>query len=170
MKNILSIKRADINSKQLDISQKNLRVIPVTTYKDDLANLLFLSFHGTLDDNGETPDFWNTEVSEVFEEKYGEIIQELSFCLVWEDKLVGTFITTIFRGVPLIIYVAIHPDFRGRHFSKSLFNHAFNELIAATHYEEVYLVVKTNNQVAYNLYSGLGFKKVGTDWDSVLNK
>lgn len=168
MREILSIERSSVVINPPDTLQNNLVFKPVEKNINDLPNLLYLSFHETPDDDGETYDDWDIEVNGIFEQKYGRIIQELSFNLILSDQLIGTFITTKFRSIPLIIYVAIHPDFRGNHFSEYLFNHAFNQLVHKTTLKELYLVVSKNNSVAYNLYHKLGFQKVGTNWDEVL--
>lgn len=132
-----------------------------------LAELLYRSFHDTVDDEGESMAEWLDEVQATFAGKYGEIITPLTFKLCHEDKAIGAFITSNFREIPLILYVVIHPDYRGQQLSKALLRQGI-AIAEKEGLESLYLTVTLKNVAAYQLYQKVGFEVIGENWDEVL--
>lgn len=100
--------------------------------------------------------------------KYGEIITAFSFNLYHEELLIGTLITASFREVPLILYIAIHPDYQGQGLAKILLHYLIKQAQQVQSHQQLFLVVAANNVPAYKLYKKIGFTERGTKWDAIL--
>lgn len=140
-----------------------------TERRKRLARHLLYSFKGTIDDEDETITEWLAEVKASFEGKYGPLLKAHSFYIEENKQIVGSAIVSLFRGIPLIIYVAVDPEKRGQGLSKKLLQqmlYSFEE----SEYHEVFLVVTPGNFPAERLYKKFGFEAVGTNWDKVLQK
>lgn len=140
----------------------------LTNESDSLAQLLYRSFKDSLDDQGETLEEWQTEVTATMNNKYGEIITAFSFNLYHEELLIGTLITASFREVPLILYIAIHPDYQGQGLAKILLHYLIKQAQQVQSHQQLFLVVAANNVPAYKLYKKIGFTERGTNWDAIL--
>nr|WP_212647218.1 GNAT family N-acetyltransferase [Enterococcus sp. 9E7_DIV0242]OTP13620.1 hypothetical protein A5888_003098 [Enterococcus sp. 9E7_DIV0242] len=135
-----------------------------------LAQLLWESFHGSIDDLGETPEEMAVETEEILAGKYGEFLGKHSYVYVEKstNQFLGCALVSFFREIPLIIYVSVLPEARGRNLSTTILNQTLQSL--ASEYEAAYLVVKDGNIPAEKIYDRLGFEAVGNDWDHVLNE
>lgn len=125
------------------------------------------AFKGTIDDEGETLTDWLIEVKEAFQGKYGPIMEEHSFYIKKEGKIIASTVVALFRGIPLVIYVAVDPRDRGRGLGKNLLRKMLDSFCDSM-YQEVYLVVTPGNMPAEIIYEQLGFEVVGTNWDELL--
>lgn len=141
----------------------------LTATDSQLAELLYLSFHDAIDDEGENMEDWQAEIQATFAGKYGEIMTPLTFKLCYQDKAIGALVTSNFREIPLLLYVVIHPEYRGKHLAKALLRHGM-VLAAKEGLSGLYLTVTLKNIAAYQLYQKLGFEVVGEHWDDVLGK
>jgi hypothetical protein len=135
-----------------------------------LAHLLWKSFHGSVDDLGETPEEMVQEVTDTLAGKYGEFLGQhsLAFSETPDAAYEGCVLVSLFRGIPLIIYVSVAPSARGKKRSTMIMKQVMRSL--AVDYEAVYLVVTEVNLIAQRIYQQLGFVAVGSDWDTVLNE
>lgn len=167
MKRGLAQKNAgqDSSSEQL----MSLEILSIKQQKQ-LAWLLWESFHGSLDDLGETPEEMIQEVTEILAGRYGAFLGKHSYVLKGKEN--GTFLAcglvSLFRGIPLIIYVSVSPTARGSRLSEKVMKQVMDSL--AEEYETVYLVVAEGNTPAEKIYQRLGFEEAGRDWDSVLKE
>lgn len=132
-----------------------------------LARHLLDSFIGTIDDEDETIVEWLEEVKASFAGKHGPLLKAHSFYLEDRKRIIGSALVSLFRGIPLIIYLAVDPDQRGQGLSKKLLQQMFYSF-ETSEYQEVFLVVTPGNFPAETLYEKLGFEVVGTNWDTVL--
>ncbi|MBP2097590.1 GNAT family N-acetyltransferase [Enterococcus rivorum] len=132
-----------------------------------LARHLLYSFKGTIDDEDETLTDWFEEVEASFAGKYGPILKRHSFYIEEGKAIIGSGIVSLFREIPLIIYLAVDPEKRGQGLSKKILQQMLYSF-ESSEYQEVYLVVTPGNFPAEKLYAKLGFKPVGTNWDKVM--
>lgn len=137
------------------------------TIQKRLAKHFFYSFKGTIDDEDETIAEWLQEVKKSFQGGHGPLLKEHSFYIEEGKKIIGSAVVSLFRGVPLVIYVAVDPDKRGQGLSKKLLQQMFYSFEESS-YQEIFLVVTPGNFPAETLYKKMGFKPVGSNWDKVL--
>lgn len=169
MRNILSFTLQEQPTKpSLCALPEGYHFAPLDSKEKRLAKLLYDSFKDSLDDQGESLEEWETEVASTISGKYGEILPSLSFNLFHDETLIGTLITSLFRGIPLILYVAIHPTQQGNGLAKQLIQQAKEELKKSKQHQELFLVVAAKNIPAYRLYKTIGFVERGTNWDDIL--
>lgn len=176
MRKIMSLQSMETIEPNKATSVPFLRHLPIGTQLEPLdnctesalANLLYASFKDSLDDQGESLADWEKEITATLKGKYGEILPCLSFGLFHQEVLVGTLITSLYRGVPLILYIAIHPDYQGGGHAKQLIQQAKQRLSESQTYQELFLVVAAGNTPAYNLYKKVGFIERGTNWETLL--
>ncbi|OJG92902.1 hypothetical protein RV15_GL002036 [Enterococcus silesiacus] len=131
------------------------------------ARHFFDAFKGTIDDEGETLTDWLIEVREAFQGKYGPIMKEHSFYIKEEERIIASTVVALFRGVPLVIYVAVDPRDRGRGLAKKLLMNMLNSFYDSI-YQDVFLVVTPGNLPAEIIYKQLGFEGVGINWEELL--
>lgn len=136
----------------------------------ELAWLLWETFHGTIDDLGETPEEMEQEVTAMLNGKYGKFLGEHSFISIDAEsgEFQGCGLVSFFREIPLIIYVSVRSQARGKRLSTVILKEVIQSL--SQEFDAAYLVVTEGNTIAENIYHQLGFVDVGRDWDTVLNK
>lgn len=170
-------------SERIIMSKKIVKqeIVDIQAYNclDDLENKFDLTqcfakhfleaFNGTIDDEGERLADWLIEITDTCDGKYGPIMEEHSFYMKEKEKIVASTVVALFRGIPLIIYVAVDPKYRGQGLAKKLLKKKLNSFCNSKH-QEVFLVVTSGNLPAEMIYKKLGFKSVGTNWDHVLKQ
>lgn len=134
-----------------------------------LATLYYESYRHTIDDEGESVADWQKELNEAVHSKYGVLLTDISYTLFYGQKLAGCILCSEYRGVPLIIYIVIHPNHRGRHLSKVLLSKTL-QTSRLKGLSSVYLVVTNENKKACRIYKEIGFKVAGNNWDHVLKE
>lgn len=120
-------------------------------------------FYSAYDDEGESIADWQKELRETAEGKYGPLIPELSFQLQKDNHPIGAIVTSTFQELPLLLFVVMDADFKGKGLSKLLMNEVIQraKAMGLTH---LYLVVTVENQPAYKLYEACGFSFAGESW------
>ncbi|MCB5954531.1 GNAT family N-acetyltransferase [Enterococcus sp. CWB-B31] len=114
---------------------------------------------------------WEKEVSESFKGKYGELLRTHSFISkdTESDQVLGTAIVSLFREIPLLIYLAVDPDRQGEGLAVKMLDKVVETMVVSDVYKELYLVVIPENHRAKEIYERYGFLTVGSSWDEVLN-
>lgn len=155
-----------ISSDSFILSDEPYTFSSFNTNNSKTAELFFKSYHGTTDDEGETLLDWEKELSNTVNGKYGKLLNNLSFTMSFDGKIIGSLISSTFHEIPLILYVVIHPDFKGKGLSKLLMREAIQRA-KSTKIEKLYLVVTTENLSAFELYKKIGFTYQADSWDEL---
>ncbi|EKD26929.1 MAG: hypothetical protein ACD_79C00967G0007 [uncultured bacterium] len=82
----------------------------------------------------------------------------INLLLVFEEKITGFLFSCIISDECELHNIAIHPDYRGKGFSKLLIQ-SFFELLKGKKIANIYLEVRQNNLTAINLYQKTGFSE-----------
>ena len=141
--------------------------------KSELAVLLWRAFKGSPDDRGESVEDFEVEVEESLKGAHGQLFMDWSFLYV--DHLTGQVLATamvsLFRGIPLLIYLAVDPEAQGQGLAVIMLNAVTDAMLSSPEsdtFQELYLVVVPENDRARKIYDAAGFDVVGSDWDEVL--
>jgi GNAT superfamily N-acetyltransferase len=124
-----------------------------------LGQLMYDSYKGTIDYEGETLEQSIEEMKGTLGGKYGEVNFPASF-IVLEGKLaISAVIFVDFKkeNMPLLAFTMTHPEFQGRKMSQALIKMGMNVLQEQGN-KECCLVVTEGNQPAQSIYDKLGFK------------
>lgn len=125
-----------------------------------LAHLMDVSYRGTIDHEGETPEQCLAEMKGAIEGKYGPFLADASFVSLEESNAVSASLITLWKELPLLAYSMTAPTHQGRGIAGFLIRKSLVALKAAG-YKELYLVVTEGNTPAENLYRKLGFEFLG---------
>ncbi|MBI1885167.1 MAG: GNAT family N-acetyltransferase [Chloroflexi bacterium] len=121
-----------------------------------LAELMFVSYAGSIDDEGWSVEETQHEVAAFADGKYGPPLWECSFVAMVSGRPASAVLLCEENGVPLLAYVYTHPEFRGRGLVTGLVQRA---LTALRHrgYAKARLRVTIGNAAAEHVYRKLGF-------------
>lgn len=122
-----------------------------------LGILLSRSFAQTIDDEGETPEQGEAEMTRTLTGKYGPLLDFASFLIESEGRVVSTSVVTLYKERPLLAFSMTDPDYQNRGLSRFLIERSITAL-AERGYAELTLAVTEGNAPAQHLYSALGFK------------
>jgi ribosomal protein S18 acetylase RimI-like enzyme len=125
-----------------------------------LGALMDRAYQGTIDHEGETLDQCVEEINAAVTGKYGPFIQEASFIVTSDNKIICASLVTLYKEKPLLAFSMTDPDFQRKGLATFLIEKSINAL-ARTGYPEIYLVVTNGNLSAQNLYFRLGFCQIG---------
>jgi len=124
---------------------------------DLMGELLYAAYHGSIDDEGESPEAARQEVARTFGGAYGPVLWDCSFIVIQEGQAVGaTIVTDYASGPPLLAYVIVKPS-RQR---SGLAQHLLKRTLDALHRTgrgQMRLFVTAGNTPAVNLYRKLEF-------------
>lgn len=124
-----------------------------------LGQLLYVSYKGTVDDEGATEDESIVEAEDTLRGKYGNIIWDASFVAAADDTLVSTTVITDWaKSNPLLAFVATHPNSQKQGLSANLIQASLSSL-HKLNIPVLHLVVTENNDRAIRLYKKLGFQE-----------
>lgn len=168
MDRTIMIFNTSVNHKKIAIPSTFTIKTPVKN-NVDLSKFFYESYHNTIDDEGENLQDWNNELSEVFNSKYGHIIKQLSFSLYKDKQLIGCLLSSQFKGITLILYVVIHPNYGGQGLAKFLLSKVI-ENGKQLNTSKIYLVVTNENTSAHTLYKSIGFEPTRKKWENILDK
>ncbi len=129
-----------------------------TSDLSQIGELMYDSFLGTIDYEGESEEDAKSEVVALFQGKYGAIIPDACLCI----KENGTIISAVFftwhesKLMPLLTFTMTRSSFKGRGYAKMLLKAGLNELIRAGQ-TQCCLVVTRGNESAIKIYKYFGF-------------
>lgn len=166
-----------LSSKKSD-SKNGLRPVNVRTDLAQLADLIELAFHDTMDDNGRAAIREWRYMSSMgtllgFLGRFNELALGIGQGYVWleDNRIVGN--VSIYparwpRQVGkawLIANVSVHPDYQRRGIARQLMQASF-DMIQDKGGKQVILQVEYDNEAALNLYDNMGFvrERAFTTW------
>jgi ribosomal protein S18 acetylase RimI-like enzyme len=123
----------------------------------ELAELLVVSYRGTVDDLNQTTAEALQELEDhTTGEAIGPMLWDCSFVALDGDQLVSTVLTCESKGRPHLPYIYTHPDWQSRGLATALIQLTTNALLEHG-YDRVALRVSLTNQGARRLYERLEF-------------
>jgi len=138
---------------------REVRIRPVApSDREDLSTLLYASFRGTVDDEGETAADARTEIEKTFAGTYGRFLPDCSFVIRQSEGLAAACLVTWFEPhqAPLVAFSMTLPAHQRRGFATTLLRASMNALLDRG-YAVLTLVVTKENVPAQALYRKLGF-------------
>lgn len=126
-----------------------------------LAALMFDAYHGTIDDEGETPDDARAEVQRTLDGTYGDFLPGCSFAVKEGNQMLAATLVTLWQDAPLLAFVMTHPDAKGRGLATYLIQQSLSALLGQG-YDDLHLFVTEGNVPAQRVYERLGFAVVAT--------
>ena len=127
-----------------------------------LGELIYASYKGTVDDEGETPEQAFAEARDTLEGKYGPLLAKYSFVIDDGDRLGSASVVTLLpsKAGPHLVFLMTRRDRWGRGMGTFVLKQTINALAADGH-ERLTLYVSEQNEGARRLYQRLGFKETG---------
>ncbi len=125
-----------------------------------LGTLMLEAYKGTIDYEGETLEDAVKEVSTVLKGGYGPFLNECSYIIEDEGKMLSASMVVLSDEAdqPLLVFSMTHPDHKRKGMAEFLLKASINWLFDAN-YEELCLVVTEGNTGAIRLYEKLGFRR-----------
>ena len=123
-----------------------------------IGELMYDSFLGTIDYEGETLEDAISEVVEVFKGKYGAVINDACLCVKENEVIISAVVFTWHEreNMPLLAFTMTRSSHKGRGFAKNLLRAGFSELFGIGH-AQCCLVVTKGNEPAMSIYKSFGF-------------
>lgn len=123
-----------------------------------LGHLMYHSYLGTIDYDGETLDQAIQEMSETLTGKYGKVNFPASLAVIDGGTAVAAviFVDHAKLGMPLLAFTMTHPKFQGRGLAQGLITSCLRNLQEQA-FAECCLVVTKGNRPAEDIYKKLGF-------------
>ena len=139
------------------------RARPITLRDGPLLGaLMYDAYHGTIDDEGETPADAVAEIESVLRGKHGPLLGDSSLVIEEDGRALGATIITDWSDErtgtrqPLLAFLMVHPEASGQGMGTYLLSQSINALLA--HGErELVLFVTVGNGAAQHIYQNLGF-------------
>lgn len=126
-----------------------------------LGALLYESYHGTVDDGGETPEDSVVEAERTLQGLYGEILWTASYVVQWGNKLVSACVVSDYEKLrPLLTFAVTSPSHQGKGYGTCLIERSISSL-KQMKIKQLNLVVTDANTNAVRLYKKLGFVQTG---------
>ena len=127
----------------------------------ELASLMFDSYQGTIDYNGETLQEGVAEVKSYFERPDWKPLLHCSFVLVSDDHIISACLVSTGEKTPgpLISYVMTRSNFKGQGLAKAIVQRAL-QTIRSAGYGGAAATVTEGNTPLEKLLVGLGFSRV----------
>jgi len=128
-----------------------------------LGKLMYVAYHGTIDDEGETPEEALQEIESTLAGKYGPPLTACSFLVEGHGRVLGASVLSDWtdertgRKQPLLSFLMTHPDAKGEGMATFLLKKSINALLAQGE-KELVLFVTVGNDVAQHIYQQLGFQ------------
>jgi GNAT superfamily N-acetyltransferase len=121
-----------------------------------LATLMYDAYHGTVDDEGETPEMVTAEMQSLLAGKYGAFLPGNSFVIEEQGRALSATIVTLWEGAPLLAVAMTHPTAKNQGMAAELIGRSVRAL-AENGYADLILFVTDGNAPAQHLYERLGF-------------
>jgi len=144
-------------STMLPDCQRHYRQIEIGD-AEKLGGLMFDSYRGTIDDEGETPEQAIGAIKNTLSGKYGDWIGRASFLIEENGEIQSATIVSFFNGSPLLTFALTHPRAQRKGLASFLIKRSIDALAQAS-YKNLYLVV-TDGNPAERIYSKIGFKRI----------
>jgi GNAT superfamily N-acetyltransferase len=127
--------------------------------ENDLAILLYASFRGTIDDEGEPFSAAVREIEKTMAGDYGRLIPECSFVIESGEFISSACLISWYEPVdgPFVVFTMTRPESKGQGLARYLLEKSINALIERGD-RQLTLIVTEGNQPAQHLYAALGFK------------
>jgi len=127
----------------------------------DLAILMYASFRGTIDDEGETFAGAVREIGKTLAGDYGELLPECSFVIKGGDFLASACLISWYEpsNAPFVVFTMTRPEHKCHGMARFLLKQSINALIEKGH-SQLTLIVTDGNKPAQNLYVSLGFEEM----------
>lgn len=131
--------------------------------KEALAILLFASYRGTIDDEGDSFADALDEIEKTFRGEYGRFLPGCSFVVEGGEFLASACLVSFFEphDAPLVVFLMTHPESKRRGYARRLLERSMQTL-ADEGYTRLTLVVTDGNGAAQQLYASLGFAEIST--------
>ena len=125
-----------------------------------LSRLLYASFRGSIDDEGETPADAQHEINRFFRGEYGRFDPAASVLIEEEGVLQSACLISWFdiHAAPLVVFSMSRPEARHRGMARHLLKTSINVLHERGE-RFLTLVVTEGNTEAVSLYRSLGFRR-----------
>lgn len=129
-----------------------------TDLKCELAALMFESYQGTVDDDGETLEDAMAEIDGTIRGRYGALIAGASFIRRSPEGsgIIAASLLTLYQGLPLLAFSMTHPRYQRRGHARALITASIAALQDRGD-TELHLSVHEANQAAIGLYRSIGF-------------
>lgn len=126
---------------------------------DDLAILLYSSFRGTIDDEGETFSAAVREIEKTLAGEYGRLLSDCSFVIEEGEFIVSSCLISWYELAkgPFVVFTMTRPEFKGQGMARFLLKQSINALISKGE-RQLMLIVTDGNGPAQHLYDSLGFQ------------
>lgn len=130
---------------------------------DDLAILLYSSFRGTIDDEGEPFADAVGEIEKTFAGDYGRLLLDCSFVIEQGEFLSSACLISWYEpsDSPFVVFTMTRPESKGRGMARFLVQKAINALLDLN-YNQLTLIVTAGNDPAQKLYASLGFQEIAS--------
>jgi GNAT superfamily N-acetyltransferase len=128
---------------------------------EELSHLLYASFHGTVDDEGETHADAVQEIGDTLDGGYGRLLWNASFVIEQGDVLASACLVSWYvpLDTPFVVFTMTRPEHKNQGMARSLMGRSIQALLDAGH-SSLSLLVTDANAPAVHLYTSMGFQKV----------
>ena len=133
--------------------------VPVEADMSQLANLLFIAFKHSIDEEQVDIDHPETEIKKLFAGEYGSFIPSCSRVVEIEEELVSATLITLWKDKPLLAFIMTYPAYQHQGLARQCLIQSMSDLVYSG-YQYVNLVVSAKNRRAVTLYRRLGFSPI----------
>lgn len=137
-------------------SLKWCKIAEGDTDTEPLAHLMLDSYHGTIDDQGETIIEARSEVAKLFANEYGVFDRDTSIVCEAADHLASATIITRIRNIPFVAFSMTAPSHKRQGLARAGLTRVMKSL-AERREHKLRLMVTKGNTPAETLYTSLGF-------------
>ena len=114
------------------------------------------AYAGTVDDHGQPPEFHASEAQRTIEGEYGAVEWDASLLATLDRQLIGATVVTQDRGLLLLAFALVSPEWRSRGVGTALVIRSGNRLNAKGATE--WTLAVTVGNPAQRLYERMGFR------------
>ena len=129
-----------------------------------LADLMFASYFGTIDYDGETIEDALKEIESYYSGLSNPLWLRYSWLVFFENELVCACLVGFWqkRNVPLIAYLMTAPHWKGKRLATAALLRSLQTL-AENEYTEVHAVITEGNEPSEKIITRIGFKRLNSD-------
>ncbi|MCK5828310.1 GNAT family N-acetyltransferase, partial [Candidatus Bipolaricaulota bacterium] len=126
---------------------------------NDLAILLYASFRGTIDDEGEPFSTAVSEIEKTMAGDYGRLLTDCSFVIAENGFISSACLISWYEPAksPFVVFTMTHPESKMKGMARFLLKKSINALISHGD-TQLTLIVTDGNAPAQHLYASLGFE------------